>query len=151
MDEVVDRHTSIGYDVPRSLYTDCGCCGGTLRTTSTNTVGTSVMGMWRYTYNVKLDAMHLMLSIGREINAEHPRRKKFLIDLSQAMFIQHEEDRHNLMVAREAAGLKGLLNRVERVKFIRRIVGNPESVAERMINAHREIDNQCRIQAEAEH
>ena len=48
-----------------------------------------------------------MLRIGREMNAEHPRRKKFLMDLSQAIFVQHEGDRHRLMKAREAAGLEG--------------------------------------------
>ena len=56
------------------------------------------------------------------------------------------------MSAREAAGLEGLPSRAERVKFIRRVLGDPGSVAERMmlvLNAHRKIDNQCRIQAEA--
>jgi hypothetical protein len=52
-------------------------------------------------------------------------------------------------MARETAGLKG---RVERGKYIRRVVGDPQSVAQRMtlvLNAHREIDVQCRAQAEA--
>ena len=82
---------------------------------------------------MKLDAMHLMLRIGREMNAEHPRRKKFLVDLSHAIFVQHEGDREHLMKAREAAGLEGPPTLAERVKFIRRVVGEPESVAERMI------------------
>ena len=34
-----------------------------------------------------------MLRIGWEMNAKHPRRRKFLIDLSHAIFIQHEGDR----------------------------------------------------------
>ena len=76
MDEVIDCHRSIGLDVPRSLYTDCGCYSGSLRTLSTNTALTSIMGMWPSTFKIKLDMMHLMLRIGREINAEHPRRKK---------------------------------------------------------------------------
>jgi hypothetical protein len=93
-----------------------------------------------------------MLRIGQEMNAEHPRRKRFLVDLSHAIFIQHEGDRQRLMNARAAAGLEGPPNRTERVKFIRRVVGEPESVAERMIlvlKAHREVDTQCRTQAEA--
>ena len=69
--------------------------------------------------------MHLMLRIGREINAEHSGRKKFLIDLSQAIFVQHEVNRQELMSAREAAGLEGLPSTAERVKFIRRVVGDP--------------------------
>ena len=44
----------------------------------------STLAQWRSIFSVKLDAMHRMLRIGREMNAEHPRRKKFLIDLSQA-------------------------------------------------------------------
>ena len=44
--------------------------------------------------------MHLMLRIGWEMNTEHPRRKKFLVELSHAIFVQ-------LMQAREAAGLEG--------------------------------------------
>ena len=86
------------------------------------------------------------------MNAEHPRRNKFLIDLSYAIFVQHGGDRQQLMKAREAAGLEGAPTRTERVKFIRRVVGEPESVAERMVlvlKTHRELDCQCRTQAEA--
>ncbi len=43
--------------------------------------GTSVAALWRTIFRVKLNA------ILRKINAEHPRRKKFLVDLSQAMFV----------------------------------------------------------------
>ena len=85
-------------------------------------------------------------------NAEHPRRKKFLINLSHAIFVQHEVDRQQLMRAREAAGFDGPPTRSERVKFLRQVVGEPESVAERMVlvlKAHRELDSQCRAQAEA--
>ena len=51
---------------------------GSSQTTSSDT-GTSVAALWQSIFSVKLDAMHLMLSIGREMNAEHPRRKKFLV------------------------------------------------------------------------
>ena len=84
------------------------------------------------------------------MNAEHPRRKKFLIDLSHAIFMQHEGDRQKLLNAKEAAELEGPPTRAERVKFIRRVVGDPDSVAERMVlvlKAHRELDHQCRTQA----
>ena len=40
--------------------------------------------------------MHLMLRIGREMNAEHPRRKKCLVDVSQSILSQHEDDRDKL-------------------------------------------------------
>ena len=69
---------------------------------------------------MKLDAMHLMLRIGREMNAEHPHRKKFLVDLSHTIFVQHEGDKKELM---EAARLEGPPTRAERVKFVHRVVG----------------------------
>ena len=152
MSEVIDRHEPVGVEVPRSLYMDCGCCCGKANSphSTSKDMGTSVAASWRSTFSVKLDAMHLMLRIGREMNAEHPRRKKFLIDLSHAIFVQHEGDRQQLMKAKEAAGLEGPPTRTERVKFIRRVVGEPESVAERMVlvlKAHQELDCQCRSQA----
>ena len=57
-----------------------------LQSTLSNT-GTSVAALWRSIFSIKLDAM---LRIGREMNAEHLCRKKFLIDLSHAIFVQHE-------------------------------------------------------------
>ena len=95
--------------------------------------GTSVACLWRSMFHVKLDAMHLMLRIGREMNAEHPRRKKFLVDLSTAIFVQHQGDRMRLLAAREAAGLEGPPTRVERVRYSRRVVDAPEAVADRML------------------
>ena len=53
------------------------------------------------------------------MNAEHPHRKKFLVDLSHAIFVQHEGDRKELLKAREATRLEGPPTRAERVKFIR--------------------------------
>ena len=156
MSEVVERHKSVGAEVPQSLYMDCACCNGKpgfhqLQSASQDP-GTSTAALWRSMFSVKLDAMHMMLRIGRDVNAEHPRRKKFLVDLSQAIFIQHEGDRLSLMEAKKAARQEGPPTRTERVKFVRRVVGDPDSVAGRMIlvlKAHQELDNQCRTQAEA--
>ncbi len=92
----------------------------------------SVASLWRSNFAVKLDAMHLMLRIGREMNAEHPRRRTFLTHLSVAILSQHEGDRQRLVEARKAAGLEGDPVRVGRMRFVRRIVGDPESVVERM-------------------
>ena len=102
--------------------------------------------LWRSSFSVKLDAMHLMLRIGREMNTEHPRHKTFLVDRSHAIFMQHEGDQQQLMKAREAAGLEKLPMHTVRVKFIRQVLGEPESVAERMVlvlKAHQELDYQC--------
>ena len=43
------------------------------------------------------------------MNAEHPRRKKFLVDLSQAILMQHQEDLAALMKARAGMLLSLLL------------------------------------------
>ena len=75
--------------------------------------------------------MHFMLCIGQEMNAEYPRWKKFLIDLSHTIFVQHEGGYcQELMEAREATRLDGPPICTERVKFIQRVVHEPESVAE---------------------
>ena len=159
MAEVVEKHQAAGVNVPHLLYMDCACCNGKpgfrdLRPgpSSGKGTGTSVAALWRAQFSTKLDAMHLMLQIGREMNAEHPRRKKFLVDLSQAIFIQHQGDRQKLVEARHAARLERPPTRTERVKFIQRVVGAPDDVAERMLlvlKAHKELDNQCRFQAES--
>lgn len=125
MAEVVDRHKAAGVDIPRFLYMDCACCNGKpgfrdlhnaaahVPLPSSHDIGTGVAALWRSIFCVKLDAMHLMLRIGREMNAEHPRRKKFLIDLSRAIFVQHQGDLKKLMAAQEAARLKGPPTRTE--------------------------------------
>ncbi len=92
MEEVVDRHKTNGR-VPLYLYVDCWCCGSTSSTTS-------VAASWRSIFSVKLDAMHLMLRIGREMNAEPSQEKD---SLYQAIFIQHKGDLEALMEARVAA------------------------------------------------
>ena len=131
MSEVIERHKSTGYLLPKLLYTDCSCCNGKPGSPRVNS-DTSVAALRWSIFDVKLDTMHLMLRIGREINAEHPRRKRFLVDLSQAIFSQHLGDRQQLIEARKAARLEGPPTRTERIKFIRRLVGEPESVAKRM-------------------
>ena len=89
MAEVIDRHEAAGVEVPKSLYMYCGCSSGKEGTPQSNN-GTSVAALWRSTFSVKLVAMHLMLRIGREMNAKHPRRKKFFVDLSHDIFVQHK-------------------------------------------------------------
>ena len=95
MSEVIQRHTLSGYLLPKLLYTDCSCCNGKPRKPS-------VAALWRSTFDVKLDAMHLMLRIGREMNAGHPRHKTFLVDLSQAIFYQHLGDHQQRCSTRRA-------------------------------------------------
>lgn len=71
-----------------------------------------------------------MLYIGREMNAKHPHCKKFLTDLSHAIFMQHGDDWQQLLKAREAAGLEELPPHAEQVNFISQVVGKTECVAE---------------------
>ncbi len=56
------------------------------------------------------------------------------------------------MIARDAAKLEGPPTRSEQVKYIRRVVAEPESVGRWILlvfNAHREIDKQCYIQGQS--
>ena len=87
MSEVIDRHVSVGVEVSKSLYMDCGCCSG--KVGSTGDTGTSIAALSCSTLSVpllfpiskrlsvKLDGMHLMLRIGQEMNTKHPYCKKF--------------------------------------------------------------------------
>ena len=85
MAEVVERHKAAKVNVSRFLYMDCACCSGKPGYFASSDTGTTGASLWKSMFSVKLDAMHLMLHIGREINSEHPRRKKFLMDLSRAI------------------------------------------------------------------
>jgi hypothetical protein len=119
MSEVIDRHKSAGVEVPRSLYMDCACCNGKVgfsQSTSSGS-GTSIAALWQLMFSVKLDAMHLMLRIGRD-ECRAPLSK---VDLSHAKFVHHEGDRQQVMKAREAAKLEGPPMHIEllSVKFIR--------------------------------
>ena len=80
MEEVITCHKAMKASVPQTLYVDCGCCSGCLEadvaTKGTEFVSNkSVAAVWRSTFTMKLDTMHLMLHIGRENHAEHPRQK----------------------------------------------------------------------------
>ena len=75
-----------------------------------------------------------------------------MVDLSHAIFMQHPGDLDLLMKAKAAARLVEPPTRTERVKYIRRIIGEPKEVAERMrlvVRAHRELDANARMQAAA--
>ena len=99
MEEVVERYQDAGMDVPHFLYMDCACCSGKpefrdLDTAaplgpgpSTEGTGTSVAALWRSRFSVRLDVMHLMLRIGREMNAEHPRPINSVLD--RTFYVQH--------------------------------------------------------------
>ena len=81
MEEVITCHKAIKASVPQTLYVDCGCClEADVATRGTEFVSNiSVAAVWRSTFTMKLDAMHLMLCIGQEMNAEHPGRKNSLL------------------------------------------------------------------------
>ena len=57
-------------EVPQSLYMNCGCCSSRegFPQTTLNDAGTSVGTLRRALFSIKLDAMHLMLRIGQEMD-----------------------------------------------------------------------------------
>ena len=82
-------------------------------------------------------------------SVEDPHCKKFPIDLSHTMFVQHDSDHYQLMKAIEAAGLEGPPTHAKRVKFICRVVGEPECCREQMILVLKALREQCHCQAKA--
>lgn len=118
--EVVERHEAVGVGKPKFFYTQTVLVVIASQDSSHLMILEQVWLHRGTQCSVKLDAMHLMLRIGREVHARH---SKFLVDLSMAIFVQHQGDRKSLMAAQQAAHLEGPTTRTGRVKYIRRIVG----------------------------
>ena len=125
-------------EVDGKLYMDCACCNGKpgfreLHTaaplgpgsSTTEGTGTSVAALQRSIFQVKLGAMHPILRIGREINAEHPLPQEISHGLESGHVQQGDRDK--LMDARTAAHLDEPPTRTERVKYIRQVVDVPET------------------------
>jgi len=102
-EELVEKHKAVGADVPHFFYMDCVCCNGKpsfrdralhVPASPPNDDTASVAALWRSIFCVKLDVMHLILRIGREMNAEHSykpalqKRWQTLADIPPSCIIQ---------------------------------------------------------------
>ena len=105
MEMVIARHKAAGVEVPPSLCVDCSFFSDNDEMAKTGNSQGIHHGPRRAHFMLHLDAMHLMLRIRREVNAEHPRRKKLLVDLRHAIFLQHPGDLEALVAARKTAKL----------------------------------------------
>ncbi|KAF4647721.1 hypothetical protein FOL47_004237, partial [Perkinsus chesapeaki] len=139
------------------VYVDCNCCNGRLKTAAPVTgggegeAGTRSSG-WESRITKKLDIMHLLMRIGREMNAEHVRRAYFLKQLSRAVFTESLADTERLEEIRKKAGLALTpeQKRIDRYRYVRRAIGDPQTICAKVLlvtKAHIALDieasNQC--------
>ena len=109
--EIVQRHGGILDDnsreviergqLPPVMFVDTGCCNGQLG--GRNEANKMFYGMLK-----KLDTFHLINRVGREMNAEHPRKGNFLKLLSNCIFTRSKEDMDRLEAARAQGNIKNL-------------------------------------------
>ncbi|KAF4650172.1 hypothetical protein FOL47_001398 [Perkinsus chesapeaki] len=131
MKEIMSRH---GEARPPVVYLDCGCCSGKLQPHGT-AKACPPSDSWDSGVTKKLDTMHLLMRISREVNGEHVRRQRFLRQLSQALFRDSEEDLSRLKEIRDRAGLSLTSEqlRSDRYRFVRRVVGDPQTVCAKIL------------------
>ena len=106
LDEVVTRH---GINCPKTLFVDCNCCNGKLKSEAaprSAEASCSVgLRLWQKVLVKKLDGLHCIMRVTREVNAEHPRAAGFARKLSRAIYTKCPDDLQALTEARENAGL----------------------------------------------
>lgn len=164
MKEIVERHggelekitTADGDDgyrvtekgaLPDVVYVDCDCCNGQQggRTDDNK----FFFGMIKI-----LDAFHLILRIGREINSEHARKAGFMRQLSQCIFTSSTEDMANLEQARRDANLSNLdanQQRYDRRVYVRRVIREDSEIVAKillLLKTHIAMDREARLQFE---
>ncbi|KAF4649112.1 hypothetical protein FOL47_002421, partial [Perkinsus chesapeaki] len=122
--ELKHRHNN---RLPPRIYLDKDCCGGIPGVKSTPSA------TWKkYFSKIVLDGMHLIMRIGREIPAENPRRQAFLRDISRSIYQSHPKDVENVLRAKRLVGDTTPISRVDRCRFIRRVIGDGVETAERV-------------------
>jgi hypothetical protein len=131
------------------LFVDCGCCNGRLKCTYSET---SVperdhpdYRLWKSILVKKLDGIHVIMRMTRQVNAEHPRARLFAGMMSKAIYLHDPECEKLLDDARKKAGL----NLTEREKkmdskiYGRRTPGAGKVVAKRVMlvmQSHIQLD-----------
>ena len=139
MMELVKRHGAvlnpdlktvlIQGNLPKVIYVDKLCCGGTEESRSDAV---------RYFYGMlkKLDTFHLIQRINKEINCEHPRKPGFLTSLSECIFTLVQEDVDALEQARERGGINNLTHgqqKADRLQYVRTKIENPQRIVSKIL------------------
>ena len=158
MEEIVERHGAIldpdnphqllqQGNLPKYIYVDKDCCNG-------KEGGRTDNNKFFYGMIKLLDAFHLILRIGREINSEHDRKAKFMRQLAQCIFTSSAEDMRKLDEARQAGSINDLNNRqkkYDRTKFVRRVIRDPKVIGSKillLLKANIALDREARYQFE---
>lgn len=142
-----NRHRVIEQgDLPRLIYVDKDCCNG-------KEGGRTDSNKYFYGMLKMLDAFHLILRIGREINSEHDRKARFMSQLSFCIFTTAEEDARALREAREVGGLNDLSSKQKKYdkKFVRRIIRDADTIVTKillLVKANIALDREARLQFE---
>ena len=157
MKEIVERHGAIldpddchqikeQGDLPYYVYVDKDCCNG--KEGGRTDANKYFFGMLKL-----LDAFHLILRIGREMNSEHARKPNFMRQLSQCIFTTSADDARALNDAREAGAIYDLNGRQLKYdrKFVRRVIREPSEIASKMLvllKTNIAMDREARLQFE---
>ena len=139
MQEIVKRHGAILDDnsreiiqqgnLPKLIFVDTNCCNG--QAGGRNDANKLFYGMLK-----KLDPFHLINRIGREMNAEHPRKGSFLKMLSNCIFTRSKDDMDRLEAARRDGNvptLNSAQQKADRTKFVRRVIADPPEIVSKML------------------
>ena len=84
----------------------------------------------------KLDSFHLIQHVGKEINGEHPRKGRFLQQLSECIFTVVEEDIKALKHAREQGDIGKLSSKEEKAdktKYVRTVIDDPKIIVSKIL------------------
>ncbi|KAL7531878.1 hypothetical protein ACHAXR_004286 [Thalassiosira sp. AJA248-18] len=156
MREIVERHGAIlnptdcnrlvdQGDLPTSIYVDKDCCNGKEH-------GRTEDNKYFYGMVKLLDAFHLILRIGREINSEHGRKSQFMRQVSQCIFEISKEDVANLEAARQSAGITNLSSKqqkYDRRVYVRREICDPAKIVSKLLmllKSNIAMDREARLQ-----
>ncbi|KAL7531651.1 hypothetical protein ACHAXR_006429 [Thalassiosira sp. AJA248-18] len=158
MKEIVKRHGAIldpddchklveKGNLPAAIYVDKDCCNGKEH-------GRTEDNKHFYGMIKLLDAFHLILRIGREINSEHGRKSQFMRQVSQCIFETSKEDVANLEAARQSAGITDLSSKqqkYDRRVYVRRVIREPAKIVSKLLmllKSNIAMDREARLQFE---
>ena len=133
-------------DLPKVIYVDKLCCGGTEG-------GRSDAVAYFYGMLKKLDAFHLIQRIGKEANSEHPRLEEFLGRMSDCIFTFVEEDVNALENARRLGGIHNLTKKEKKAdeqKYVRKRIDDRKVIVSKIlgiVKGYAAIDRQAKLQS----
>ncbi|EJK74895.1 hypothetical protein THAOC_03400, partial [Thalassiosira oceanica] len=118
--------------LPDFIYVDKDCCDG-------KEGGRTEHNKFFFGMIKVLDAFHLILRIGREIEIQHGRKALFMTQLSRCIFIRSEDDAKRLKKAQEkveserGAELSAKEKRSDARTYVRRVIGDRQQIVSKIL------------------